>query len=598
MYVELPIQCKYKLRLLRIRNSSQTGIPLRHTRTYNPSLNLRGGFMRRLLTVMLSLSALIVPSTFAQSHGPLPPLTAHVDVNVVNVDVTVTDRSGKPVMNLTRGDFEIFEDGKLMPISNFAIYQTTNIRPKPALTAPPATQDAAAAPARRRIILLVDNNFIENIQRNAALTALEKQLDMENGGESEWSVAAIGHTLSVIQPFMNQKPLIRAAIERVKRMPTYLAHHEMDRSILSDRTRKNLDMETDSYDYGEVVRFTSREQTFRAVQSLQSTARAVVEVARAHTADEGKKFMILLTGGMENNTSFTVYDKPSDQELRALRSDKEKVIDGIVQEANAANFTIHVINARARGMQAPQHDVENKSSGIDTASPNFFQRGGGNDPIDVADVDSIPLQIALGTGGTYLPSNDVRHSFEVVEADTSNFYSLGYSPAHNGDRKYHKINVHVRRSGVTVANRIGYFDLTADDRLEQSLQERMTFDQAVGPLPVKLTFGSTKTMDKNAIVLPVVAVLPMQRITLLPRDAALVGRVHVYLSVFDDNGRNVGFHHQLQEVTVANEQSKDAAQNFRYTMNVRLKKGAFTVVITLRDELSNELGSAVQDVRL
>jgi len=59
--------------------------------------------MRRLLAVVLSLSALIVPSTFAQSHGPLPPLTAHVDVNVVNVDVTVTDRSGKPVMNLTRG---------------------------------------------------------------------------------------------------------------------------------------------------------------------------------------------------------------------------------------------------------------------------------------------------------------------------------------------------------------------------------------------------------------------------------------------------------------------------------------------------------------
>jgi VWFA-related protein len=552
--------------------------------------------MRRLLTAVLSLSALVIPSTFAQSHGPLPPLTAHVDVNVVNVDVTVTDRNGKPVMNLTRGDFEIFEDGKLMPLSNFAIYQTTNIRPKPALTAPPETQDAAVGGSRRRIVLIVDNNFIENLQRNAALTALEKQLDTTYGGDAEWSVAAIGHSLIVVQPFTTQRSLIRAAIERVKRMPTFLGHHEMDRSILSDKTRKGMDFESDSYDYGEVVRFTSREQTFRALQSLQSTARAVVEVARAHTADEGKKFMILLTGGMENNTSFTVYDKPSDQELRALRHDKELVIDGIVHEANAANFTIHVINARPRGMQAPQHDVENKSSGIDT--PNFYQRGGGNDPIDVADVDSIPLQIALGTGGTYLPSNDVRHSFEVVEADTSNFYSLGYSPEHNGDRKYHKINVHVKRSGVTVANRIGYFDLTADDRLEQSLQERMTFDQAIGPLPVKLTFGSSKSMNQNAIVLPVVAALPMQRITLLPRDETLVGRVHVYLSVFDENGRNVGFHHQLQEVTVSSDRSKEPGQNFRYTMNVRLKKGTFTVVITLRDELSNELGSAVQDVRL
>jgi hypothetical protein len=50
-------------------------------------------------------------------------------------------------------------------------------------------------------------------------------------------------------------------------------------------------------------------------------------------------------------------------------------------------------------MAAPQHDVENKSSGIDMSSPNFFQRGGGSDPIDVSDVDSLPLTIALNTGG-------------------------------------------------------------------------------------------------------------------------------------------------------------------------------------------------------
>ena len=51
-------------------------------------------------------------------------------------------------------------------------------------------------------------------------------------------------------------------------------------------------------------------------------------------------------------------------------------------------------------------------------------------------------------------------------------------------------------------------------------------------------------------------------------------------------------------MTVSSDRSKEPNQNFRYTMNVRLKKGAFTVVITLRDELSNELGSAVQEVRL
>src|SRR3954452_3716836 len=103
--------------------------------------------MRRLLTVVLSLSALVIPSTFAQSHGPLPPLTAHVDVNVVNVDVTVTDHNGKPVMNLTRGDFEIFEDGKLMNISNFSAIERTV--QKTTVSPSAAVAQAAPAPVRR-----------------------------------------------------------------------------------------------------------------------------------------------------------------------------------------------------------------------------------------------------------------------------------------------------------------------------------------------------------------------------------------------------------------------------------------------------------------
>jgi hypothetical protein len=46
------------------------------------------------------------------------------------------------------------------------------------------------------------------------------------------------------------------------------------------------------------------------------------------------------------------------------------------------------------------------------------------------------------------------------------------------------------------------------------------------------------------------------------------------------------------------EHDKAAGEPFRYSMNVRLQKGEFTVVITMRDELSNELGSVIQDVSL
>ena len=553
--------------------------------------------MRRFAIVIVSFVLFVIPSISAQNFGPMPPLTAHVDVNVVNVDVSVTDRSGRPVMNLTRADFEVFEDGKRMTLSNFSLIEKTVQRTTTATPATPAQQVEAAAPVHRKLLILVDNNYLEKVERDRAINTIETYLQSPEF-QGEWALAAIGHTIQPVQLFTSDKGQIHAAFEKVRHMPTNAMYHEIDRSILSDRSRKILDFGTD-YDYGEAIRFNSREQTVRNVMTLRNTARAVADMAESYSADEGKKFMLLVTGGMESNTSYTSYDKSTDRQMQQLRLDMAKIVDAIVREANAANFTIHIINAKSRGMQAPQHDVENRSSGINLSAQNIYLGKWGTDPIDTTDLDSIPLSVALGTGGMYLPSANLKESIQRIDTQTSNFYSLGYTPAHSGDRRYHTINVKVKRPGVIVANRVGYYDLSPDDRLEESLHARLTFDHPVGALPVKMSLGTPKTSSERNIVLPVQAALPMANVTLLPREDGFVGRVHVYLSVFDRNGRNVGFHHQTQEVTMtAKQHDKQGDEPFKYSMNLRLKKGDFTVVVTMRDELSNELGSVVQDVSL
>jgi VWFA-related protein len=551
--------------------------------------------MRRLFIAVVSFALVIVPSISAQNFGPLPPLTAHVDVNVVNVDVSVTDHSGKPVMNLTRGDFDVFEDGKLMTISNFSAIEHTVQKTTAVPSA--AVAQSAPAPVRRKLMVLVDNNYLNKVERDRAVRTIEAYLQSPEF-QGEWALAAIGHTIQPMQQFTADKGLIRAAFEKMRRLPMSNFNNDMDRAILSDRTRKTLDFGT-NYDYGESVRFSSREQTFRNLMSLRNTARAVVDLAESYSADEGKKFMVLVTGGMESNTSYSAYDKSTDRQMEQLRMDMAKVVDAMVREANAANFTIHIINAKTRGMQAPQHNAENKSSGINLSAQSLLRGNWGNEPIDTTDMDSIPLSVALGTGGMYLPSANVTESIQRIDTQTSNFYSLGYTPQHNGDRAYHTIKVKVRRPNVTVANRIGYYDLSSDDRLEETLHARLTFEHTLGSLPVQMSLGTPHTTSERNIVVPVQAAIPMDKVTMLPRDAGFTGRVHIYLSVFDRNGRNVGFHHQTQEVSVtAAQHDKADDAPFRYTMNLRLKKGEFTVVVTVRDELSNELGSVMKDVSL
>jgi VWFA-related protein len=65
--------------------------------------------------MLLSAGLLTAFALLAQN-----PSTIRVDVPLVTVDVTVSDAAGRPAVNLTRDDFEIFEDGKPQEIRFFS----------------------------------------------------------------------------------------------------------------------------------------------------------------------------------------------------------------------------------------------------------------------------------------------------------------------------------------------------------------------------------------------------------------------------------------------------------------------------------------------
>ncbi len=512
--------------------------------------------------------------------------------------MTVTDNHGRPVTSLTKDDFEIYEDGKPQRMTNF--YRIENAMAQTVRSEEAIIQAVDQRQFRRKVVLLVDNNFIEKPQRDAALQRLDDFIDNHFAGGYEWSVAVIGHEVENIQPFTESKEGLHRALDRVRATPTVSMQRELERALLSDPARRGLrELEGDNgYDFGETMRFKGREQTLRNLRATINTGRAVIQTCRAYAAAEGKKLLILITGGMESNTSFSAFDQTSDRNLRDTRLEIEKLFDLMTREANTANFNIYVINAKTRAMQAPQHDVANRSSGVSTSTPNLFQFGGGNEPIDTSDVDSTSLTLALKTGGLYLPANDVSATLERIDTNTANFYSLGYSPGHFEDNQYHHIKVVVKRPGASVQHREGYVDVSADNRIESTLRSPITFAKEKGSLPVAMQIG-LPSHDGGTLMVPIVAATAMSNLTIIPRDGKYVGRVHVYLSVYDRTGNNVGYHHQIQDFSLTRSQRDNARHEaFRYHLNVRLRRGDFTIVVTLRDDVSNEIGTALQEVKL
>ncbi|HEY3053929.1 MAG TPA: hypothetical protein VGK04_11145, partial [Thermoanaerobaculia bacterium] len=116
--------------------------------------------------------------------------------------------------------------------------------------------------------------------------------------------------------------------------------------------------------------------------------------------------------------------------------------------------------------------------------------------------------------------------------------------------------------------------------------------------PVKVDTERSSGADGKPVV-QLTAVMPWQKLTLLRSGEQYKGRVHVYLSIFDKNGTNVGFHHRVQDLALTPAQyAQSVADAFRYRMAVRLDTGEFTVAVTMRDDLSREIGTAVQKLRL
>jgi VWFA-related protein len=96
-----------------------------------------------------------------------------VEVNVVNVEVFVTDRDGKRVRGLAREDFEVLEDGRPVEITNFYASDAGSVA---AATAGAAAE--ALVPDEQRLLLaiFVDNSNLSSQARNRVLPQIEEFL--------------------------------------------------------------------------------------------------------------------------------------------------------------------------------------------------------------------------------------------------------------------------------------------------------------------------------------------------------------------------------------------------------------------------------------
>ena len=143
---------------------------------------------------------------------------------------------------------------------------------------------------------------------------------------------------------------------------------------------------------------------------------------------------------------------------------------GVIDAANRANVSIYTMDAaglRAESEQAKIRDQVNRSAGGATGILGSGAANGEplskalekNEDVLTQDPHNGLGELARGTGGLVFDNtNNLRQGFDRVESDQRNYYLLGYTPANETyDGHFRNIEVKVKRSGVVVAARKGYF---------------------------------------------------------------------------------------------------------------------------------------------
>jgi hypothetical protein len=124
----------------------------------------------------------------------------------------------------------------------------------------------------------------------------------------------------------------------------------------------------------------------------------------------------------------------------------------------------------------------------------------------------------------------------VIAEDFRSYYSLGYSPVHAGDGRYHKVEVKAKNKEWVVRHRDGYRDKPLQTRMADGVMSALRFDIESNPLGVSLDRGREEPREDGHYLVPISVRIPLGKLVMVPQGDRHVARVRLYFAALDEKG--------------------------------------------------------------
>lgn len=417
-------------------------------------------FMRRisLLLALVPVAATVGGQT-DQGRAPSFPTQAEL----VLADAIVLDAKGNPVEGLGQGDFVIREDGVSQAITRFEAVGLSESAATSGGTSRFVSSNAGAAASRtpaRSFGIVFDDAQLSPPSGERARKALAKFLQegvrdddevllVSTAGGAWWSGRAgtvRADLLAVLNRLEGKRQYSTAGdlISDYEAMRIYVNRDpQIGAEVLRRFHENNIALDPGNQNEAQAVADlnisrsplvmakatdTYADATRRNVATLQALER----VADALGQGRGRKAVVLVSDGF-------VYDSS----LPGFKA--------VVRAMSRANAVIYFIGARDLSGAADFSTAEFGTELLEQDQSSVLSRV----PLEAGGSESL----AADTGGfSFRNPADILGGIERVAHELQAYYLIGYVPT-NGkhDGKFRKIQVEVRRPGVQVRARKGYY---------------------------------------------------------------------------------------------------------------------------------------------
>lgn len=583
-----------------------------------------------LVSLVLGQQAGTAPQEKSQTPARGTEEVVRITTNLVQIDAVVTDRRGQQIVDLGREEFEVYEDGRRQQLTNFSYVglqpQSSSVpaTPKSKDKTPPPQPPEQLRPdqVRRSIALVVDDLGLSFESTYYVRSALRKFVDEQMQSGDIVAIIRTGAGVGALQQFTTDKQLLHAAIDRLKWNAYgrrgiaafgsigddayYTQPRDAKRGIY---TSTELDKKADAEPREAADRVQAND--FREEVFTVGTLGALNYVVRGLKELPGRKSTVLFTDSLElfNSTGGSNY-----RTLDALRR--------LIDLANRSSVVFYTIDPR--GLQTINDTAGNSLVGATKGSPGGeIGATGLSGSRIMQDLMSRSLEIqeaqdgmnflARQTGGFLVSNNnDIAGGIRRV-LDQKGYYLIGYRPEEStfdpatARRNFHHLEVRVKRPGLVVHTRSGFYGITTEAAAlpvhrtrEQQLIAALTSPFASGALDLRLTSVFLNDLTYGSFVRSLIHVNGNSLTFTDEPDGAHRASVDVAAVTFDDAGLVVDQRFRTETVVVHGQEYSAARRDgLTFGINLPVKKpGAFQLRIAVRDVPTERVGSANQFIEV